>query len=48
MDLGIAQGRVRVCVCTDGKCSMPDQIQEIAGAYVSCHTVRDREGERKS
>lgn len=24
-----------------------DQIQEIAAAYVSCHTVRDGEGERK-
>lgn len=36
------------CVCVFG-CEMlvSDQIQEIAAAYVSCHTVRDGEGERK-
>jgi len=37
---------VCVCVCVFG-CEMlvSDQIQEIATACVSCHTVRDGEGD---
>lgn len=39
---------VSVFLCVFGcKIRVSDQIQEIAAAYVSCHTVRDREGERK-
>lgn len=39
---------VSVFLCVFG-CQMlvSDQIQEIAAAAVSCHTVRDGEGERK-
>lgn len=40
MDGGFA---VCVFLCVFGcKTLVSDQIQEIAAAYVSCHTVRDR------
>lgn len=39
----IAQG----CVCLDVKCSVSDQIQEIAAAYVSCHTEKEKERDEK-